>query len=58
MPGHEVYKITPAQVDEWRKAVAPMEAQWGKEVKDKTGLDPKVVLDGLKQQLVKHKAAM
>lgn len=58
LPGHEVYKLTPAQVDEWRKAVAPLEAQWGQEVKTKTGLDPKAVLDGLKQQLVKYKAAM
>ena len=58
MPGHEVYKLTPEQLDAWRKAVAPVEADWGKDVKDKTGLDPKVVLDGLKQQLVKYKASM
>lgn len=58
MPGHEVYKLTPAQVDEWKKAVAPLEAQWGQEMKAKTGQDPKAVLDGLKQQLVKYKAAM
>ncbi len=58
MPGHEVYKLTPAQMDEWRKAVAPLEAQWGQQVKAKTGQDPKAVLDGLKKELVKYKAAM
>ena len=58
MPGHEVYKLTPAQVDEWKKAVAPLEAQWGQEMKAKTGQDPKAVLDGLKKELVKYKAAM
>lgn len=58
MPGHEVYKLTPAQLDAWHKAVAPMEAEWGKDLKAKTGQDPKAVLDGLKQQLVKYKASM
>lgn len=58
LPGHEVYKLTPAQLDAWRKAVSPVEGEWGKDVKEKTGLDPKVVLDGLRQQLVKYKAAM
>ena len=58
MPGHEVYKLTPAQLDAWRKAVAPVEAEWAKDLKDKTGQDPKAVMDALKQQLVKYKAAM
>lgn len=58
MPDHEIYKLTPAQLDAWRKAVAPVEAEWAKDLKDKTGQDAKPVLDGLKQQLVKYKAAM
>jgi TRAP-type C4-dicarboxylate transport system substrate-binding protein len=58
LPGHEVYKLTPAQLDAWRKAVAPTEAQWAKDVKDKSGQDPKAVLDSLKQTLVKYKAAL
>ena len=58
MPDHEVYKLTPAQLDAWRKAVAPVEAEWAKDLKDKTGQDPKAVMDALKQQLVKYKAAM
>jgi len=58
MPDHEVYKLTPAQVDEWRKAVAPVVDEWARDVKAKTGQDPKAVLDSLKQHLVKYKAAM
>jgi TRAP-type C4-dicarboxylate transport system substrate-binding protein len=58
LPGHEVYKLTPAQLADWRKATAPAEAQWAKDVKDKTGQDPKAVLDSLKQSLVKYKAAL
>ena len=55
--GHEVYKLTPEQLDAWRKAVAPVEAQWAEGVK-KTGQDPKAVLDGLKASLAKYKAAL
>ncbi len=58
MPDHEVYKLTPAQLDAWRKAVAPVETEWAKDLKDKTGQEAKPVLDALKQQLVKYKAAM
>lgn len=58
LPGHEVYKLTPEQLGEWRKATAPAEAQWAKDVKDKTGQDPKAVMDALKQNLVKYKAAL
>lgn len=58
MPGHEVYKLTPEQLAAWRKAVAPMEARWMQDLKAKSGQDGKQVLDGLKQQLVKYKAAL
>jgi TRAP-type C4-dicarboxylate transport system substrate-binding protein len=57
LPDHEVYKLTPAQLDAWKKAVAPAEAQWANDVK-KVGQDPKAVMDALKQSLVKHKAAL
>ena len=57
LPGHEVYKLTPAQLDAWKKAVAPTEVQWANDVK-KTGQDPKAVMDALKQSLVKYKAAL
>jgi TRAP-type C4-dicarboxylate transport system substrate-binding protein len=55
--GHEVYKLTPEQLDAWRKAVAPVESTWADGVK-KTGEDPKAVLDNLKASLVKYKAAL
>ncbi|MEO6659114.1 MAG: C4-dicarboxylate ABC transporter, partial [Burkholderiaceae bacterium] len=56
-PGHEIYKLTPAQLDAWHKAVVPAEVEWANSVK-KLGYDPKAVMDSLKQELVKHKAAL
>ncbi len=55
--GHEVYKLTAEQLDAWRKAAAPSEAQWSESVK-KTGEDPKAVMDALKANLAKHKSAL
>ena len=55
--GHEMVKLTPEQLDAWRKAVAPVTEQWAKDVA-KTGANPKQVLDGLHQSLVKYKAAL
>ena len=52
-PGHEIYKLTPEQLDAWRKATAPVEAQWAEGVK-KVGQDPKAVLDSLKANLAKQ----
>ena len=56
-PGHEVYKLTPEQLQAWHTAVVPVEAQWAEGVK-KAGGDPKQVLDSFKQTLVKYKSAM
>jgi TRAP-type C4-dicarboxylate transport system substrate-binding protein len=56
-PGHEVYKLTPEQLNAWRKAVAPVESEWAASVK-KTGHDPKQILDSLKADLVKYKSAL
>jgi TRAP-type C4-dicarboxylate transport system substrate-binding protein len=56
-PGHELVKLTPEQLDAWRKAVAPVEQQWANDAK-KAGADPKQALDGLKQSLLKYKAAL
>ena len=55
--GHEVYKLTPEQLAAWRAAVAPGEATWAEGVK-KAGGDPKAVMDSLKAQVVKYKAAL
>ncbi len=56
-PGHDVYKLTPAQLQAWRTAVAPVEGQWAEGVK-KAGGDPKQVLDSLKAILVKDNSAL
>ncbi|WP_218508307.1 TRAP transporter substrate-binding protein [Variovorax sp. dw_308] len=57
LPGHEVYKLTTEQLDAWRKAVAPGEAQWAEGVK-KAGGDPKAAMDALKASLAKSGAAL
>ncbi|WP_421954495.1 TRAP transporter substrate-binding protein [Polaromonas sp.] len=57
LPGHEVYKLTAEQTEAWKKAVAPGEAQWADSVK-KAGQEPKAVMDSLKANLVKYKAAL
>jgi len=56
-PGHEMAKLTPEQLDAWRKAVAPVETTWAADAK-KTGADPKQVLDALRASLAKYKAAL
>jgi TRAP-type C4-dicarboxylate transport system substrate-binding protein len=56
-PGHEMVKLDAAQVDAWRKAVAPVTDQWAEGVK-KAGGDPKQALDGLHQSLTKYKSAL
>ncbi len=57
LPGHEMVKLDAAQLDAWRKAVAPVTDQWAEGVK-KAGADPKQVLDSLHQSLVKYKSAL
>ena len=57
LPDHEIYTISPEQLAEWRKAVAPLETRWADAVK-KTGADPKVVLDELKASLTKNGAGL
>jgi TRAP-type transport system periplasmic protein len=57
LPGHELTRLSPDQLEAWRKAVAPVVGQWGNDVK-RTGLDSAPVLDGLKQSLNRYKAAL
>src|SRR6266705_3065223 len=45
--GHEVYTITPAQLDEWRKATEPLQASWAAKGR-KAGLDPDAMMKELK----------
>ena len=47
MPGHEVYTITAAQLDEWKKSAEPLEKQWADDVR-KAGGDPDAIMKELK----------
>ena len=53
---HVVYKISDAQVAEWRKAAAPLEAKWAAGAK-KAGVDPVKAMAELKADLKKENAA-
>jgi len=55
MAGHDSYKLTPEQLDAWRKAVAPTEAEWAAGV-TKAGNDPKSVMESLRATVAKYKA--
>ena len=57
LPGHESYKLTPEQLDAWRTAVAPGEAQWAEGVK-KAGADPRQVMESLRASLGKYKSGL
>jgi len=57
LPGHEAYKLNAEQADAWRKAVAPLEAQWAEQV-TKAGSDPKQAMDALKASIAKYKAGL
>jgi len=57
LPGHEAYKLGAEQADAWRKAVAPLEAQWAEQV-TKAGSDPKQAIDALKASIGKYKAGL
>ena len=55
-PGHEVYTITDAQLDEWRKSAEPLQKQWSDTVR-KAGGDPDAIMKDLKDKLAQYKAA-
>ena len=54
-PGHEVYTIAPAQLDEWRKAAEPVVKIWADAAR-KVGVDPDVALAELKASVQKYNA--
>jgi TRAP-type C4-dicarboxylate transport system substrate-binding protein len=54
--GHEVYTINAEQLADWRKAAAPLTAQWAEGAK-KAGVDPDKALADLKAELGKYTAA-
>jgi TRAP-type C4-dicarboxylate transport system substrate-binding protein len=54
-PGQEVYKLTPEQLAEWKKAAEPLVKTWADGVK-KTGVDPDAAMKELRDALAKHNA--
>ncbi len=54
--GKETYPLTPAQLAEWRKAAAPLKAEWEASVK-KAGHDPNAIFNDLQGELAKRKSA-
>ena len=52
-PGHEVYPITDAQLDEWHAAAEPVVKKWSDAVK-KAGADPDAVLKDFKAEFTKY----
>src|SRR5260221_1667974 len=55
MPGHEVYTITPEQLDEWKKSAEPLKQKWADDVK-KAGGDPDAIWKDLNATLAQYKA--
>ncbi|OQW54581.1 MAG: C4-dicarboxylate ABC transporter [Proteobacteria bacterium SG_bin9] len=55
--GHEVYALTPDQLNEWRKATAPLRESWAEAVK-KAGHDPAAIDADLKAIIAKHSAGI
>lgn len=55
-PGHEVVELTPAQVETWKTAVAPLKAKWAASVQAK-GIDPDQAFSELQAALKANEAA-
>ena len=54
-PGHDVYPLTPAQLEEWRQAAAPLQQKWAESAR-KAGVDPDKAMAELKDALKKQNA--
>jgi TRAP-type C4-dicarboxylate transport system substrate-binding protein len=55
LPGHEVYKITDAQLSEWKKSAEPLRTKWADDVK-KAGGDSDAIWKELTAALAQNKA--
>jgi TRAP-type C4-dicarboxylate transport system substrate-binding protein len=53
--GQEVYKLTPAQLADWKKAAEPLAKTWADGVK-KAGVDPDAAMKELRADLEKYNA--
>jgi TRAP-type C4-dicarboxylate transport system substrate-binding protein len=54
-PGHEVYRITDAELDEWKKSAEPLQQKWADNVRAAGG-DPGTIMKELKAALVQYNA--
>lgn len=54
--GHTIVKVTPEQIQTWKKAVEPVTVQWSQGAQ-KAGANPNDVLNDLKRELAARKAA-
>ncbi len=57
LPKQELVRLTPEQLEVWRKAAVPVTEQWAEAAK-KAGVDPKQTLEALQSSLAKYKAAL
>jgi len=56
-PGHEIYKLTPDQLAQWKKAAEPLVKTWADGVRARApGVDPDAALAELKASLAKYNA--
>ena len=53
--GHNIVKLTPQQLDAWKKAVEPISKQWLEGV-NKSGANGQQILSGLRQELKSRSA--
>jgi len=54
-PDHEVYKISDAQLDAWKKSAEPLKQKWAADVK-KAGGDPDAIWKELQASLTQYNA--
>jgi len=54
-PSHEVYKISDAQLAEWKKSAEPLKQKWADDVK-KSGGDPDAIWKALQASLSQYNA--
>jgi TRAP-type C4-dicarboxylate transport system substrate-binding protein len=54
-PGHVLTELTPAQLEEWRKAAEPLHDAWAAGVK-KAGGDPDAVFNELQASIAQYRA--
>ena len=56
LPGHEVYKITDEQLEEWKKSAQPLLQKWADAVRSAGG-DPDKIMKELKASLAQYNAS-